>query len=388
MFSVLNNNNKPYVQFITDGFSGCRAFRMSFPSYVMNWTENIGFKVLEVPYPILDNGILNATRAFVFKSPNNRICYEQLVKPLADIKAKAGFLIVADFDDQPVYIDGEVGLPWKPWGPEQRKEEDDQWFLKMAPLFDSIIVTNEYMARKLNERTHTDNYVVIPNTVPRFLFSSPRKPPITEDKTRFRVVGTGCPLHSMGPHKDKDGNDVEGHPGDWASAEWVEFIKEGVTDGWMEYIQMGNQNWLLKDVKDKIRTVPWVPPLRYGSLYSRLDPDVVLAPLVPCVFNRCKSDLRAIEAQVASAVILASSFEEGPYEALPFSEKIPQGFTAAQLKERLFTLGKKDNWNEVIDWGWKDLLDNGRITESDQAIERYIRVLGATPKTIVPFDIM
>lgn len=390
MLSILqtNQSNKPYVQFVTSGFSGCRAFRCSFVADALNWVEGIGTKVIEVPYPILDNSFLNATKAILFKSPVNKVCYEQLVKPLADVKAKMGLKLLADYDDIPCYIDGEVTLPWHPWGGEVRKPEEDEWFLKMAPLFDHILVTNEYMARKLNERTHTNNYVIVPNTVPRFLFSSPRKPAITEDKKVFHIVGTGCPLHSLGPHKDADGKDVPGQPGDWASAEWVEFLKRGVTDGYIRYTQMGNQNWLLKDIQDKIQTVPWVPPLRYGSLLARLNPDICIAPLVPCVFNRCKSDLRGIECQITSSVLMGSSFEEGPYERYPELCKIPQGYTADQLKDRLFEIGQKDNWNSIVDWGWKDLLDNGRITESDQALERYVTLFGSTPKNIVPFDIL
>lgn len=337
--------------------------------------------------PLLDNGILNATRAFVFKSPNNRVCYD-MVKQLADIKEKAGFRLIADYDDQPIHIKDEIGLPWEPWGKVDRKPDDDEWFKRMAPLWDTIMVTNEYMARELNAVTKTDNYVVVPNTVPRSMFSAPRKEPIKEDKTRFVVVGTGCPLHSMGPHKDENGEDVPGNPGDWASAEWVEWIKEGVTDGWMTYVQMGNPNWLLADVQDKIKTYPWVPPMRYGSLYSRINADVVIAPLVPCVFNRCKSDLRVIEANINSSVILASSFDEGPYEYIPELCRINQGMTSAQMRQRLFEIGKVDNWNNLIEWGWKNLLNNGRITESDQAIERYIKIFGSTPKTVVPFDIL
>lgn len=388
MISVLNNNNKPYVQVITDGFSGCRAFRISFPSYVMNWTEGLGFKVLEVPYPILDNGILNATRAFLFKSPVNKLCYEQLVKPLYDVKDKIGFQLMADYDDLPCYVSGEVTLPWHPWSGEVRKPEDDEWFLKMAPLFDKILVTSKHMAESLNKITNTDNYEVVPNTVPRFLFSSPHKQPITEDKTKFRIIGTGCPLHSKGPHTNEKGEKVEGDAGDWKSAEWVDFIKDGVNEGYIEYVQMGNNNWLFDDIKDKIKTVAWVPPLRYGSLLSRLNPDMVIAPLVPCVFNEMKSDLRIIEANITSSTIMASSFENGPYEYLPDICKIPQGSTKAELKERLFEIGKKEKWNELIDWGWRNILDNGRITESDQAIERYVRLFGATPKKIVPFDVL
>lgn len=387
MLSVLPNANKPYVQFVTDGFSGCRFFRCTTIANAINWVEGINLRCIEVPMPLLDSGILSATRAFVFKSPNNRVCYD-LVKQLYDNRVRFGYKLIADYDDQPIKLNNEIGLPWEPWGKQDRKDEDDQWFKMMAPMWDHITVTNDYLATELNKVTKTDNYVVIPNTVPRSMFSAVRKPAITEDKKKFVVVGTGCPLHSTGPHKDENGKDVPGQPGDWSSAEWVEFIKAGVKDGYIEYIQMGNRNWLFDDIQDKIKTLPWVPPYRYGSLYTRINPDIIIAPLVPCVFNKCKSDLRVIEANVSSAVPLVSSFKDGPYEYVPDLCKISQKMNASQLKERLFTIGKKDNWNSIIEWGWTNLLDNGRITESDQAIDRYVSLFGPTRSEIVPFDIM
>ena len=54
-------------------------------------------------------------------------------------------------------------------------EEDDKPFIEITKLVDKVIVTNEYMARKLNEITKSNNYVVIPNTVPRYLFFCPEE---------------------------------------------------------------------------------------------------------------------------------------------------------------------------------------------------------------------
>lgn len=385
-----NNINKPLIQMVAGGFSGCRAYRSSFPAYNMSWIEGLGVHPIDVPFVLMDAQVLALTRAILFKSLNGWQGLE-LMKTVKAAQAKFGFKIFVDMDDQPCLIDGQFGLPWKPWGPEQKPhtEEDDKPFIEIARLADKMIVTNDYMARKLNEVTHTDNYVVIPNTVPRYLFSAPRKQPITEDKKVFTVIGSGCPLHSMAPHKDPNtGEDVSGDKGDWASAEWDEFIRRGVKDGYIRYIQLGNQNWLFNDMQDKITTFPWLPPLKYPSFISKQNADIVIAPLVENTFNKCKSDLRAIEAQICSSALMGSVFEDSPYNHVHPLCQISLGFTADQLKERMFEIGKRDNWNEIISWGWNDLFTNARITESEEAVDRYMRLFVEAPKGAVSFDLM
>lgn len=385
-----NNINKPFVQFVAGGFSGCRAFRCSFPAYNMAWLEGLGIHPIETPFPLMDAQMLSLTRVFVLKSINGWQGLE-MVKTLKAAQQKFGFKIIADYDDQPCQIEGSFGLPWKPWGPEAKPhtEEDDKPFIEIANLVDKVIVTNDYMARKLNEVTRSNNYVVIPNTVPRYLFSAAKKQPIDKDKTQFTIVGSGCPLHSMAPHKDPaTGADVPGDKGDWASAEWDEFIRQGVKDGYIRYIQLGNQNWLFNDMQDKIQTFGWLPPLKYPSFISKLNADVVIAPLVDNVFNKCKSDLRAIESQICSSVLMGSVFPESPYSNVHELSRIPQGFTAAQLKERLFEIGKRDNWNSMVEWGWKDLYENARITEMEEAVDRYMRLFVEAPKGQVSFDLL
>lgn len=384
-----NNINKPFVQFVTGGFSGCRAFRCSFPAYNMAWLEGLNIHPLETPIVLMDQQVLALTRAIVLKSINGFGGLE-MVKQLKAAQQKFGFHLYVDYDDQPAMIDGSFGLPWKPWGPEVKPhtEDDDKPFIEIANLVDGIIVTNDYMARKLNEITRSNNYHVIPNTVPRYLFSTPKKPPVTEDKKVFTIVGSGCPLHSMAPHRDEKGNDVPGDKGDWASAEWDEFIRRGVKDGYIRYIQLGSQNWLFNDMQDKVQTYPWLPPLKYPSFISKLNADIVIAPLVDNVFNKCKSDLRAIEAQICSSVLMGSVFDESPYSNVHPLSQIPQGFTADQLKDRLFEIGKKDNWNAIVEWGWNDLYGNARITEMEEAVDRYMRLFVKQPKGAISFDLL
>jgi hypothetical protein len=60
----------------------------------------------------------------------------------------------------------------------------------------------------------------------------------------------------------------------------------------------------------------------------------------------------------------------------------------AQLDERLRELSDRDTFNKVVDFGWKSLVENGRIMESDMAIDRYVKVFTEPPKGQIAFDLV
>lgn len=382
-----NNIGKPLVICVSGGFSGCRAFRSDFVANAINWVEGLNLHMIVTPVPLMDQQVLSLARAVVLKSING-IQGLELVKQYKAAQQKFGFRLLADYDDQPCATEKGFGLEWKPWGPQDHKPEDDKPFLEIAKLMDGIIVTNEFMARELNKITKTNNYVVIPNCVPRSLFSAPQRRR-EKDLEHPIIVGTGCPLHSLAPHKNEKGEMVAGNPGDWASAEWTEWLVKNIKDKKIDYVQMGGNNWLLdQQVPGQYRALPWVPPMRYPSLISRLNADIVLAPLVECEFNKFKSDLRLIESQVCSSVLLGSVFPDSPYTNAHELSKVPLGMTMAQLDERLRQLSDKETFNKVIDFGWKYLIENGRIMESDMAIDRYVKIFTEPPKGQIAFDLV
>jgi hypothetical protein len=66
---------------------------------------------------------------------------------------------------------------------------------------------------------------------------------------------------------------------------------------------------------------------------------------------------------------------------------VPQGFTVEQLDERLRQLKDRDTYNKLIDDGWKFLINEGRIQESEACIGRYSDTWGANANQIA-FDLL
>ena len=383
------NPQKPFVQVVTSGGSGCRFYRASMPAFCLNWFEGLGIHCIEVPSPLMEPGILGATRAIVLKSCAGWAGLE-LIKQLKAAQAKFGFRIVNDFDDVPFYTneshrEGDSdfdAIATKTWD-----EKHNLSTIEALKLCDVVTVTKQYLKDKFVKATGVDNVAVIPNAVARSMWNLERRAPLQQDLKQVHLVLTACPQHAVPAHKDEKGNDVPEQLGDYKSAEWREWVIKHVKDGDIQLTQMGNPSFLWNEIQDKVRSLPWVTPNRFASLVCRLKPDLVIAPLVPNEINRCRSDLRYVEAAVCSSAFLGSVFPDSPYENTPEICRVPQGFTVEQLDERLREIKDRDTYNKIVAQGWDFLLKEGRIMESEKCIGRYIDAWGSSEGQIA-FDLV
>ena len=381
-----NNPSKPYVQIVTSGGSGCRFYRASMPAFTLNWVENLGFHCIEVPAPLMEPGILGATRAIVLKSCAGWQGYE-LVKQLKAAQAKYGFRIVNEFDDlcfgKVVVKEGDSDF--EAFSAKTWDDRHNECTIECLKLCDLVTTTNAYLANKfyaVGAKT-----MIIPNAVPRSMWSLPRRAPLKEDLKVVNLTLSACPQHATPAHKDEKGNDVPEQIGDYASAEWREWVIKHVKDGDMNVTQMGNPSFLWNEIQDKVKSLGWVSPNRFASLMCRTAPHLVIAPLVPNELNRCRSDLRYVEAAVCSATFLGSYFMDSPYAAVPEISRVPQGATMEQLDEKLRMIKDRDTFNSLIDQGWRFLLEDGRIMESDKCLGRYVEAWGTCDNQI-SFDLI
>jgi hypothetical protein len=382
------NPQKPFVQVVTSGGSGCRFYRASMPAFCLNWFDGLGLHCVEVPSPLMEPGILNATRAIVLKSCAGWQGLE-LIKQLKAAQAKFGFRIVNDFDDNCFNDKDSVREGDSEFDAINTMQWDDRHndtTIEALRLCDTVTVSKQYLADKFR-RHGVENVTVIPNAVARSMWSLERREPLREDLKKVNLVLTACPQHAVPAHKDEKGNDVLEQLGDYASAEWREWVVKHVKDGDMTVTQMGNPSFLWNEIQDKVRSVPWVTPNRFASLVCRLKPDLVIAPLVPNEINRCRSDLRYVEAAVCSAAFLGSDFPDSPYKDTPEICRVPQGFTVEQLDERLRQIKDRDTFNKLVNQGWEFLVADGRIMESEKCVGRYVDAWGDSSSAIA-FDLL
>lgn len=383
------NPQKPFVQVVTSGGSGCRFYRASMPAFCMNWFEGIGLHCIEVPAPLMEPGILNATRAIVLKSCAGWVGLE-MIKQLKAAQSKFNFRIINDFDDNCFNDKDSIregdsdfdAINTKSWD-----EKHNQSTIEALKLCDVITVSKQYLADKFH-RHGVQNVTVIPNAVARSMWNLERRAPLEKDLTKLHLVLTACPQHAVPAHKDEKGSDVPEQLGDYASAEWREWVVKHVKDGDIQLTQMGNPSFIWRDIQDKVRSLPWVTPNRFASLVCRLKPDLVIAPLVPNEINRCRSDLRYVEAAVCSSAFLGSDFPDSPYKDTPEICHVPQGATMEQLDEKLRQLKDRDTYNKIVAQGWDFLVKDGRIMESDLCMGRYVDTWGNSGANQIAFDLI
>lgn len=383
------NPQKPFVQIVTSGGSGCRFYRASMPAFCLNWMDGIGLHCIETPSPLTEPGMLAATRAIVLKSVAGWQGLN-LVKELKAAQSNFNFRIINDFDDVPFLTPEshrEGDSDFDAINTKQWDENHNRATIEALRLCDVVTVSKNYLKTKF-EAQGIGNVVVIPNAVARSMWNLPRREALKEDLKVVNLVLTACPQHAVPAHKDEKGNDVPEQLGDYASAEWREWVIKHVKDGDIRLTQMGNPSFLWNEIQDRVQSLPWVTPNRFASLVCRLKPDLVIAPLVPNETNRCRSDLRYVEAAVCSSAFLGSVFPDSPYEACPDICKVPQGFTMAQLDEKLRQIRDRDTFNGLVAKGWDFLVKEGRIMESDTCMGRYVDTWGNSGANQIAFDLV
>ena len=358
------------------------------PSFTLNWIENVGCHCLELPAPILSPDMLNATRAIVLKS-----CAGwqglQLIKQLKALKNKFPHLrIVNDFDDLCFGAScvREGDSTFEAFAAKTWDDRHNECTIEALNLCDTVTCTNEYLAKKM--RDVGANVKIIPNAVPKSMWSLPRRKPLEEDLKVVNLTLTQCPQHAVPEHVNEKGEFVKRQVGDYDSAEWQEWIIKHVKDGDIQLTQMGGPSFLWTEIQDKVKNYPWVPPNRYASLMCRTAPDLVIAPMVPCELNRCRSDLRYVEAAICSAAFLGSDFPDSPYAKVPELSRVPQGATMEQLDEKLRMIKDRDTFNMLVDEGWKFLVEDGRIMESDKCMNRYVEAWAMPQQNQIAFDLI
>lgn len=152
---------------------------------------------------------------------------------------------------------------------------------------DAVTVTTDVLAERVapwNRNVH-----VVPNRIPAWLLEHDRP-----QRDEFTVGWAGSPSHEM------DWTDVGPQIG--------RFLKRH-PDVRVHLMGARFKSMLSWD-RTRVRADRWIDSL--PDYYRAIDFDVALAPLLPHVFNRVKSDIRLVEMAALGIPVVASN--NGPYE--------------------------------------------------------------------------
>ena len=112
----------------------------------------------------------------------------------------------------------------------------------------------------------------------------------------------------------------------------------------VEFHLFGHQPDYLKDITTYH---PMVPITKYAKMMVKANPDIILAPLVDTKFNRCKSNLRVLEAGAMRTAVIASGNKHLPY------------YNTIQDLDTGLLVNKTDEWVDAIG----KLIENKELRE-------------------------
>jgi hypothetical protein len=198
--------------------------------------------------------------------------------------------------------------------------------------------------------------------VQRSLWYTPEKR-LTGDIKVPRVLYSGSSTHFSNKKKMY---------GDW-NEEWANWVIESVKNGKIEFHCIGSFPWFLEEIKDKIRVYPWIPYSSLPGLIRSIDPHFSINPLADHVFNKCKSDVKLVEASAMECVCFGSSFEDSPYQECQM--KAPVDVTKDEIERKIREACDKMRFESMLVKQRAWMIAEGRWSESIINIRRWTDAL-------------
>lgn len=234
---------------------------------------------------------------------------EQAYHDLARKLQKAGKKIVMDNDDTFKLDDFHPLAQFNPDGTKvdnlKRRSDNVDEFIKMCDLVTTTTKTLKEEYQKINK-----NVIILPNCVDPFDWEEPLRN--DGEKVRIGIVGSAA--------IEYDYLHVKELIRDLSEREDVELVMFGLGD----FKHRENNPLVTKVFSDEYKFwdsiefdhFPWVSRDKYNDTLNEARLDIMIIPRKDNYFNRCKSNIKFLEASMCEIPVIAQSFKDGPYEEL------------------------------------------------------------------------
>lgn len=282
-------------------YSGCGHFRMLYPFSIANAKFARTNKILfsTTGYHITQEDALLNVRTLWFQRPQSAHTLA-IIDSYKRYQNSYKYKIVVEVDDYvweiPSYNASKVFS----------KIESGSNTKHAFNMADEIVTTTPVLAREISEICNVpmEKIRIIPNFLPRSLYMSDVDRVAKEDIKKPKIMYNGSGTHYDNMHKlagDLDTNIMD-------------FILEYHEK--YDFVFMGGHPWFVEDLvkEHKISSIPWLDSYEYPIALRRSQPDFTIMPLKNNIFNRCKSDIKYLEACAVGSVAIGSKFKDSPYE--------------------------------------------------------------------------
>lgn len=296
------------VYYISSGLQGCYYYRCYLPLTENGWDGDQTTMILDNLTKTPEDKAYAARNAdvVVFHRPEDAGKLQ-----LARLLRARGKKIVFDNDD--TYKD-DGGFKFNKYMDRERLEkglktlnENIDAFIREA---DMVTCTTQFLAdeyKKLN-----DNVVVLPNCIDPFFADEPKRN--EGDKVRIAVTG------SIGVTSDFEiAYNIMNRTLDDERIQWIlwSLPKENVAKLARELYHTEFE--MVKKIEDKIEWHGFVDQQDYFDKLNDLELDILAIPRADNYFNRCKSNIKFLEASLFEIPVIAQGFPDGqsPYQVDP-----------------------------------------------------------------------
>lgn len=295
---------EPSVFLINSGYDGCNYVRINQPC-----THN-GYKtdkhtlsedrrnIQEIKEELLGSDVV------VFHRAEERT-YHNLAKMLKE----SGKKIVMDNDDTFLLEDHHPLAQFNPDGtPEDNLQKRNDALYDFIRMSDLVTTTTETLAneyRKINK-----NVVVLPNCVDPDDWEKPLRN--NGKKVRIGIAGSAA--------LEYDYLHIKNLLRKLSKRDDIELCMFGLGDK-EHRLKNPIVTKVFKDEYEfwdsiKVEHIAWCPIYLYPEKLNELRLDIMIIPRKDNYFNRCKSNLKFLEASMCEIPVIAQSFDNGPYEEI------------------------------------------------------------------------
>jgi len=252
--------------------------------------------------------------------------------PLAKILKQEGKIVVMDNDDTFKIEDHYPLAGLDPHGVSIVLENRDKAITEFMKIADVVTASTEFLAKEYREAS--DNVVVLPNCIDPLDW--PKTKRNGNNKVRIGMVGSVAYEYDYLHMKDilirlSEREDVQlvlFGLGDKKHREENPNVTKAFSH---EY-----KFWDSIDIEQ----VPWCPIETYPETLNNTELDMMLIPRKDNYFNRCKSNVKFLEAAMCEIPVIAQSFTDAPYEEL--------------TPDMGFLVKDNDKWEQAIEILIKD----------------------------------
>jgi len=311
------------VFMINSGYDGCSYVRIHQPCIHNGW--NTDKPLLSEPRKDLQQikAELLGSDVVVFHRAE-----EQSYFDLAKMLKADGKKIIMDNDDT-FKLEGFHPLAqFTPDGKvQERLEKRDNTIKEFIKICDLVTTSTKTLAEEYREVNK--NVVILPNCIDPSDWDEPKRN--EGDKIRIGLVGSTAFQYDYLHLKDTIR--------ELSKRDDIEICLFGLGD-----LQHRKDNPRISkvfqeeyDFWDSIKKehFPWCPVHLYPSTLNDMKLDIMLIPRVDNYFNRCKSNLKFLEAAMCEIPVVAQSFEDGPYEEIEHYETGVKIRNNAKWKEEI-----------------------------------------------------